>query len=269
MKNIFFIVYLFVLLLSNIQAYEITDSQSAINIAGKQRMLTQRMLLNYAASGMHIKFKSPEKNLIENIELFEKGLSAISKYSDRKDIKSILSKEYNIWYEIKPLLLDKPDKDISLELYAQLDKLLNYSNNIVQVIKKNNKIASSKFIDISGRQRMLSQRIAGLYILNLWTGKNISLHKDKLKKAMALFKKSTKTLKNYYKNTPKIMSLIANSEKSYKYFEIMESLEISMDTMPTLVYKKMDEMLNYMDKATYLYTKIYLDQSASNGKIAY
>jgi hypothetical protein len=50
--------------------------------------------------------------------------------------------------------------------------------------------------------------------------------------------------------------LLAKVEKSYGYLERMRSVGSAMNTMPSLVYKKLDGMLTNMHKVTGLYASI-------------
>ena len=102
---------------------------------------------------------------------------------------------------------------------------------------------------------MLSQRIAGLYILNMWATNN-EVYKKRLNEAMVLFKRSMDQLKTYNKNTDEIKALIAKVEKSYGYLAKMRTVGASMKVMPSLVYNKLDGMLVNMHKVTGLYASI-------------
>jgi hypothetical protein len=89
----------------------------------------------------------------------------------------------------------------------------------------------------------------------MWATNN-EVYKKKLEDAMGLFKSSMERLKKYDKNTEEINMLLAKVEKSYGYLERMRSVGSSMNTMPSLVYKKLDGMLTNMHKVTGLYASI-------------
>jgi len=255
MKKIFLMLALFCVMTFSLEAKEITTVDEAINIAGKQRMLTQRMLVDYAMMGMHSRFQNPEKDLRTMMDMFEENLKAIKKYTKSTAVQKEIGDVEKIWPAAKRTLSQEPTLKVCKTLCDDLDTLLVQSDDIVQMIKKESGSKSGEIVDISGKQRMLSQRIAGLYILSMWAVNNDSYQK-KLDQAMAAFKVSMQTLKQYEKNNPEINTLIAEVERSYTYLEKMNSIEIDMKVMPSLVYKKLDGMLHNMDRVTHLYASL-------------
>jgi nitrate/nitrite-specific signal transduction histidine kinase len=255
MKKILQVLIVPFILLISTQAEEIKNTQQAINIAGKQRMLTQRMLADYVMIGMNSTFRDPKGDLSKVVLEFGTNLEDISAYSKEEEVTKKLSKVKAQWVTVKNQVQQDPSLDICKTLCADMDKLLEYSNDVVVAIKKHSAGKAGEIVDMSGRQRMLSQRIAGLYILNMWATHN-DVYKKKLDDAMTLFKNSMETLKKYDKNTDEINTLIAKVEKSYGYLEKMRSVGSSMNTMPSLVYKKLDGMLTNMHKVTGLYASL-------------
>ena len=243
------------LMIVSIEATEITNMQEAINITGKQRMLTQRMLADYAMIGMNSTFRDPKGDLSSVVLEFDTNLEDISAYNKDEEVNKKIAMVKELWVTVKVQIQKEPNLNICKTLCADLDKLLEYSNDVVVTIKENSASKAGEIVDMSGRQRMLSQRIAGLYILNMWATDN-DVYKKKLDDAMALFKSSMETLKKYDKNTDEIKALIVKVEKSYGYLEKMRSIGSSMNTMPSLVYKKLDGMLTNMHKVTGLYASI-------------
>jgi len=255
MKKIFLGSLVCCMMFFSLEAKEISTAEEAINIAGKQRMLTQRMLADYAMIGMHSKFQNPKQDLQNTIQMFDENLQAIKQYNKSETVDKEITHVSTLWPVVKKSLEKEPSLEICKTLCDDLDRLLAHANDVVQIIKKESGSKSGEIVDISGKQRMLSQRIAGLYILNMWAVDN-DTYKKRLNQAMAEFKASMEKLKVYKKNNPEINTLIAEVEKSYNYLERMNSIETAMKVMPSLVYKKLDGMLKNMDKVTKLYASI-------------
>jgi len=97
---------------------------------------------------------------------------------------------------------------------------------------------------------MLSQRMASLYMLKVW-GVNDPKFKDKMTKAMKLFKDSHEILKKSRMNTPEINELLAKVERAFMFFEIMNKSNTKF--IPALIYKKSNEILKNMNTVTGLY----------------
>ena len=97
---------------------------------------------------------------------------------------------------------------------------------------------------------MLSQRMASLYMLKVW-GIDDPQFKTKMTKAMDLYRTSLEKLKKSEMSTPEITILLNKSGKAFRFFEVMN--KSSSKFIPTLIYKKSNEMLKDMNTATGLY----------------
>ncbi|MFB1009393.1 MAG: type IV pili methyl-accepting chemotaxis transducer N-terminal domain-containing protein [Sulfurospirillum sp.] len=143
-----------------------------INIAGKQRMLSQKM--SKEVFFIVHRHTNDFRELNTAVNLFENSLKDLLYGNDAKGIyapqneriKSKLEEVMSLWLpfreEIEALKSGieavRPDMEV---LTPRIEKLLVLSDNVVQRMVAAN--LSNVHIDLSGRQRMLSQRM-GLYV---------------------------------------------------------------------------------------------------------
>ena len=81
-KNLLFLSLLY----TTSNAIEIKNLHHAVDVAGKQRMFTQRMLKNYAMIGMENTFGKPDEDLKKIIDTFENHLEALHNYTNNTEI---------------------------------------------------------------------------------------------------------------------------------------------------------------------------------------
>jgi len=234
-------------------AIEIKNLSEAVDVAGKQRMFTQRMLKDYAMVGMGNTFGSPEKDLSDIINKFDDHMQSLAQFTKDDATKKSIEEARQIWLPIKQVLTSKATKDNVAKLQEDLELLLKAADKTTKLFAKQTGKTSGEIINISGRQRMLSQRMASLYMLKVW-GVNDPKFTQKMDQSMNLFKTSLDKLLKYDKNTPEITQLLKKAQRSFKFFEFMNRSKSKF--IPSLIYKKSNDILKNMNTATSLYTKI-------------
>ena len=238
------------LLTTGVWAIEIKNLAQAVNEAGRQRMLTQRMLKDYAMIGIGNIFGNPKEDLKKVTAMFEDHLQGLTAFATDPETKKSLEEQRKLWEPIKKMLEEAPTKEKAKELQGKLDALLKAANTTTVLFAKQTGKKSGEIINISGRQRMLSQRMANLYMLKVW-GIDDPKFKEKMSAAMKLFGDSLEKLIKSDLNTDEIKKLLARVKKNFMFFQVMNRSQSRF--IPSLIYKKSNEILKDMNTVTGLY----------------
>jgi len=250
MRLIYGVLFAAAVIFSSAEAIEIKNLAEAVNEAGRQRMLTQRMLKDYAMIGIGNTFGNPKEDLEKVMKMFDDHLKGLAAFAKDAETKKSLEEQMRLWQPIQQMLKEEPSKEKASQLQEKLDELLKAADATTRLFAAQTGKKSGDIINISGRQRMLSQRMANLYMLKVW-GMNDSRFKEKMDAAMKLFSDSLKRLMESDLNNEEINTLLARVKKNFMFFEVMN--RSSSKFIPSLIYKKSNEILKDMNTVTGLY----------------
>jgi len=144
------------------------DVVSAVNMAGRQRMLSQRMVKAYLMLGQGIAPADARTLLQGSIDQFESQLVALKAFQPTPKVRQALSLVEGAWATCRPLLIAPPSQAGAVELYDASEALQQAAHSAVLAYVDVNAAVIDHLVGLAGRQRMLSQRMAKFYFYRSW-----------------------------------------------------------------------------------------------------
>lgn len=227
----------------------------AIDKAGRQRMLTQRMIKAYAMEGMQLK-PDAVYELKDAADLFSSQLAELTKFAATPQEQQQVEKINLLWNELRPDIVETPSLNQASELNELAELLLKESHQLVLMLEQRSGKLAGKLVNTSGRQRMLSQRIAKIYLLQTWGLKNTFLSAQ-YEQAVSDFDTALLTLTGASINTDDIDGDLAKVQKNWRVFGISNFSQRYNTRVPSLVVRSMDRILKQMNTITGKYAKLH------------
>ncbi len=233
----------------------IADIVKLIDVAGKQRMLSQRIAKDYLYAGKKVAVSKANKQLKASLdELISSHKVLVDSIND-PEIGNLLSFVELSIDDFKTTANEPFNLDNAQLIIDLSESMLEGSQYVVDSLKEKVKVKESAIVGKSGKQRMLAQRIAKYYIA-YQAGIKDKNTIDQMKAAVAEFSEAHKVLMANPSNTPEINRQLNKIDRLwkivYKFY-----LNIEKGGLPLIVFNTTDDITKKMNKITGMYVELY------------
>ncbi len=229
---------------------------AAINKAGRQRMLSQRMA---KAFGMQVLGVLPDKAVSQldvSRLLFETQLAELKTLAPNEGIQAGIGELERSWQSYRTVLAGPRTVDGGRMVMVEADKTLRAAQALTVAYEKYSGSSAGRLLNLSGRQRMLSQRLAKCFMFQQAGGASDALRVEQ-EAARRDFTAALAELNAARENTEAIKSGLELANTQWLFFDqALTSRESVKDIAARNVATTSERILEVMDDLTAQYEQL-------------
>ena len=228
----------------------------AINKAGRLRMLSQRMGKAWLGLGQGIQADTARRVLDQSMALFDRQLAEVKAFAPAGDTRDTYTQLEAAWSDYKGLLVGSaPSRDKANAVLTQAGKVLALAHKGTGQLELQATKPAGKLVNVAGRQRMLSQRMAQFYLANMWNV-DAATSLAELAKARGEFVPALELLRNAPEASAEIKQELALADSQWLFFDnALKSRDVTAKSASD-VFVTSENLLQVMDRVTGMYARI-------------
>lgn len=223
----------------------------AINLAGQQRMLSQRIVKSWCQIGLNVLPGVSKTQLDDAVRSFESNLKALDAAATGAEARTALAGLRAAWLPMRTAAFGVIRQTDAAQLDSRAEDVLMAAERLARALQDEATAPVSRWINLSGRQRMLSQRFVKIYMLRQWGVDNAAL-RDELDRIQNEFAGALASMQQRSDNGPALRNELDNLALQWEWLHSALATE-GADSFRLIMAEGGEAVLQMADQVTRLY----------------
>jgi len=198
------------------QVIDAAHYADAVNRAGQLRMLSQRLVKTVALIALGVEPHRSAARLADSFERVEDNLAVLTRNLSKPSFGDLVQAVLAAWGRLKPALAPPIQTSRLAEIDALAEQFLVQADQLTLNLETHASATTLHVINVSGRQRMLSQRLAKQALLGvLVTGDDAEVRRVQAEETRAMFEQTLDYLAAAPLSTREIRGLLDEASEAW------------------------------------------------------
>jgi nitrate/nitrite-specific signal transduction histidine kinase len=225
----------------------------AINLAGQQRMLSQRIVKSWVQIGLNVQPAISKRQLDEAVRRFEQNLRVLEPMVSTPEARSALGGVHLAWSPLLTAVRGVIRQSDAALVDARAEDVLMAADRLTRILQDQSPVATGRWVNLAGRQRMLSQRLVKTYMLRQW-GTDSARLRDELESLQNEFAGALANMQQRGANSEALREELDKLALQWEWLRTALATE-GAESFRLILAEGGDAVLELADEVTRLYEK--------------